>query len=193
MVRCGTMFLLSRWEGMQTLKKKHPVGAKKHKRLVAKNSSPNASRARPNNTRQKRARTQKIGERAARATADVLTARPSQSVNQIRNSDAVPGRLSEGDHDENKGNSTEIVNYRPFSPSIPAFTGGVGVFTRSVVITMEWLALTRRCTERSMGAMQTLLRCRKPHEFFIAQSSLFFGNLNDTSESINRLFLAKSA
>jgi hypothetical protein len=195
MVRCGTMFRLSRWECMQTLKKKHPIGAKKKNRLVAtKNSLPNTSSARPNNMRQKRAGTQKIGECAARASADVLTAHPSQTVNQIRNSDAVAVRLSEGDHQENKGNSTETVNQSgPFSASIPAFTGGVGVITKSVVITMEWLALTRGCTERSMGAMQTLLRCRTPHEFFTAQTNLFFGNLNDTSKSINGLFLAKSA
>jgi len=179
---------------MQTLKKKHSINAKKQTRRVAtKNSSRNGSRARSNNRQQKRAGAQKIAERAARASADVLTARPSQTVNQIQDSNAVPARSSEGDHHENRGNSTEIVNQRrPFAPLIPAFSG-VRVITKSLVITTEWFDLTRRCTERSVGAMQSLLRCRTPHEFFATQSNLFFGNLNDTVEGINKSLFARLA
>jgi hypothetical protein len=179
---------------MQTLKKKHPISAKKQTRRVAtKNSSRNGSRARSNNRQQKRAGAQKIAERAARASADVLTARPSQTVNQIQDSNAVPARSAEGDHHENRGNSTEIVNQRrPFAPLIPAFSG-VRVITKSFVITTEWFDLTRRCTERSVGAMQSLLRCRTPHEFFATQSNLFFGNLNDTVEGINKSLFARLA
>jgi hypothetical protein len=176
---------------MQTLKKKHPISAKKQTRRVAtKNSSRNGSRARSNNRQQKRAGAQKIAERAARASADVLTARPSQTVNQIQDSNAVPARSSEGNHHEHTRNSSELVNQsRPFAPSIPAFTSGVRAITKSVVITMEWFDLMHRCTARSLGAMQILLRCRTPGEFFTVQSNLLFGNLDDAFEGVNKLFL----
>ena len=88
------------------------------------------------------------------------------------------------------GNSSEIVNQsRPFAPSIPAFTSGVRAITKSVVITMEWFDLMHRCTARSLGAMQILLRCRTPGEFFTAQSNLLFGNLDDAFEGVNKLLL----
>ena len=117
----------------------------------------------------------------------MLTARPSRASDQIQDFDAVPMRSLEGVQHENTGNSSGIGNEnRPFTPLIPAFSG-VRAITKSVVITIELFELTHRWAERSMGVMQTLFRCRTPHEIFTTQGNFFLEHVNDTFEGMNKL------
>jgi hypothetical protein len=176
---------------MRNPKKIHPTNSKNQRRpLATRRPLPSRSRKRLHKTNQKRAGaprlSQEVQEHAAQADAEVLT-RPSETVLQILDSATVPGsgqtvRPSEVDDRENLGNRTEIVEQRRrVLPSSAAFTNGVSA------ISMEWFNLMRRCTERSLGAMQIFIRCRTPGEFFTAQSNLLLGNLNDAFEGVNRI------
>lgn len=169
---------------MRTPKNKHAISSKKRTRRIAiENSSPNASRARFNDTLQKRAAARKIQESAARADGDVLTS-PSQTVNQTY-SGTEP---SEVDDRENTENRTGIFKERRPPLTSAVLTNGARVITIGIsAITMEWFNIMRRCTERSLGAMHLLLQCRTPAELFTAQSNLLFGNLNDAFEGANKL------
>jgi hypothetical protein len=179
------MFLLSRWQFMRKPKKVHPISAKKQGRRVAiKNSLPNGSRDRPEKKLQQRVAVQEIQKRAARADAEVTT-HPAQTVNQPHSGIGS----SEVDDRENTENRTGIFeNSRPAPPSSVVLTNGVRVVTNGLsAITMEWFNIMRRCTVRSLGAMQIFLRCRTPGEFFTAQSNLLFGNLDDAFEGISKI------
>jgi hypothetical protein len=176
---------------MRNPKKLHPTNSKNRRRpLATRRPSPSRSRKRPHKTMQQRAAaprlSQKVHGHGAQADAEVLT-RPSETISQILDSATVPGaretvRPSEVDDRENLGNRTGLVEQpRRVLLSGAAFTNGVSA------ISMEWFNLMRRCTERSLGAMQVFMRCRSPGEFFTAQGNLLSGNLKDVFESIDRI------
>jgi hypothetical protein len=127
---------------------------------------------------------QKVQEHTAQADAEVLT-RPSETVLQI-DSATVPVRSrqtvrpSEVDDRENLGNRTENVGQRRrVLLSGAACTNGVSA------ISMAWVNIMLRCTERSLGVMHIFTRIRTPGEFYTAQTNLFLGNLKDVFEGVN--------
>ena len=52
---------------------------------------------------------------------------------------------------------------------------------------MELVSLMLRCTERSLGAIQALMRCRTPGGFVAAYSDLLRANLNDAFEGAEKV------
>ena len=52
-------------------------------------------------------------------------------------------------------------------------------------ISIEWVNLMRRCTARSLGAMQMFMRCRTLENY--SYSNLLRGNLKDVFEGIDRI------
>ena len=176
-------------------KLRHTSSKNRTRPLATRRPLPSRSRKKRHKTLQKRAAalravapriSQQVPEHAARADADVLS-RPPEIVRQILDSGTVPARPSEVDDRENLRNRTGIVEQRRhFLPS-SVFTNGVSAITSVSAISIEWVNLMRRCTERSLGAMQIFMRCRTPGEFFTAYSNLLRGNLNDAFEGANKV------
>jgi hypothetical protein len=94
---------------------------------------------------------------------------------------------SKPDDRENVGSPAgNVEQHRLFVPSI-VFASGVNAITSVSTISMELVSLVLRCTERSLGATQTLMRCRTPGEFLVAYSDLLRANLNDAFEGAEKV------
>jgi phasin protein len=127
---------------------------------------------------------QDVQKHAAQSDADVLSLR---SVREILDSGSIPVPPSKADDGENLGSRTgDTEQRRPFLPS-SVFASGVNAITNVSSISMEWFSLLLRSTERSLGAMQTVMHCRTPGEFFTAYSNLLKANLNDAFEGAEKV------
>jgi hypothetical protein len=111
----------------------------------------------------------------------------SEIVRQILDSATIPVAQSKADDRENAGSPTgNVEQRRPFLPS-SAFSSGVNAITSLSTISVELVSLVLRCSERSLGAIQTLMRCRTPGEFLVAYSDLLRANLNDAFEGAEKV------
>jgi hypothetical protein len=111
----------------------------------------------------------------------------SQIVRQILDSGTNPVPQSKADDRENVGSpSGNVEQRRPFLPS-SVFASRVNAITSLSTISMELVSLMLRCTERSLGAIQALMRCRTPGEFVAAYSDLLRANLNDAFEGAEKV------
>ena len=111
----------------------------------------------------------------------------SEIVRQILDSGTIPVPQSKADDREKVGSPTgDVEQRRPFLPS-SVFTSGVSTITSLSVISIELVSLVLRSTERSLGAIQTLMRCRTPGEFLVAYSDLVRANLNDAFEGAEKV------
>ena len=167
---------------MRNPKKLHPTNSKNQRRpLATRRPLPSESRNKPRKTIQKKAApriSREVQEHAAQADAEVLTRPPEGAGPGLTRT----GRPEVTDH-ENLGKRTGVVEqHRRVLPSSAAFTNGVSA------ISIEWFNLIRRCTERSLGAMQIFMRCRTPGEFITAHSNLLLGNLKDAFEGANSIW-----
>ncbi len=108
----------------------------------------------------------------------------SEIVRQILAS--IPMPQSKAD-DRDVGSSTgNVEERRPYLPS-KVFAPGVNAITSASTISIELVSLVLRCTERSLGAIQTLMRCRTPGDFIAAYSDLLRANLNDAFEGAEKV------
>jgi hypothetical protein len=111
----------------------------------------------------------------------------SEIVRQILDSATIPVAQSKADDRKNAGSPTgNVEQRRPFLPS-SAFSSGVNAITSLSTISVELVSLVLRCSERSLGAIQTLMRCRTPGEFLVAYSDLLRANLNDAFEGAEKV------
>ena len=122
----------------------------------------------------------------AQSEADMPSLR-SEIVRQILASGTVSVPQSNADDRENVRSPTgNVEQRRPFLPS-SVFASGVSAITSVSTISMELVNLVLRCTERSLGAIQSLMRCRTPGEFLVAYSDLLRVNLNDAFEGAEKV------
>jgi hypothetical protein len=122
----------------------------------------------------------------AQGEPDMLSLR-SEIIRQILASGTIPIPQSKADDRESTGTPTANVEQRrPFLPS-SVFASGVNAITSLSTISVELVSLVLRCTERSLGAIQTLMRCRTPGEFLVAYSDLVRANLNDAFEGAEKV------
>ena len=122
----------------------------------------------------------------AQAEADMPSLR-SEIVRQILASGTIPVPQSKPDDRENVGSPTgNVEQRRPFLP-LGVFANGVNAITSVSTISIELVSLVLRCTERSLGAIQSLMRCRTPGEFLVAYSDLLRANLNDAFEGAEKV------
>jgi hypothetical protein len=111
----------------------------------------------------------------------------SEIVRQILASGTIPMLQAKADDRENGGSpSGNVEQSRPFLPS-SVFASGVNAITSASTISMVLVSLVLRCTERSLGVIQTLMRCRTPAEFIAAYSDLLRANLNDAFEGAEKV------
>jgi hypothetical protein len=181
---------------MRKPKKTTSASSKKRARpLATRRPLPSRSRKRGQKTRHKSAAAhrataptiwQDVQKHDAQSDADMLSLR-SEIVRQILDSGSIPVPPSKSDDGENLGSRTgDTEQRRPFLPS-SVFANGVNAITSVSTISMEWFGVMLRCTERSVGAMQTFMRCRTPGEFITTYGNLLRGNLNDAFGGADRI------
>jgi hypothetical protein len=190
------MPLLPCWGVMRKPKKLRQTSSKKRTRPLSKRRPlTSRSRKRGQQRSHKRASAQRaitstisqdIQKHTGPAEADLRSLR-SEIVRQILDSGTIPGPQSKADDRENVGSPRgDGEQRRPFLPS-SIFASGVNAITSLSTISMELVSLVLRCTERSLGAIQTLMRCRTPGEFVAAYSDLLRANLNDAFEGAEKV------
>jgi hypothetical protein len=129
---------------------------------------------------------QDIQEHTGQAEAELRSLR-SEIVRQILDSGTIPVPQSKADDRESvEGSSGDVEQRRRFLPP-SVFAGGVNAITSFSTISMELVSLVLRCSERSLGAVQKLMRCRTPGEFLVAYSDLLRANLNDAFEGAEKV------
>jgi hypothetical protein len=195
-VRCGTMRPPSCWGVMRKPKKAPHTSSKKRTRpLSTRRQLPSRSIKRDQRKSHKRAAAQRataptisqdIQKHPGPAEADLRSLR-SEIVRQILESVPIPVPQTDADDRKNVVSpSRDVEQRRPFLPS-SVFASGVNAITIFSTISMELVSLVLRSTERSLGAIQTLMRCRTPGEFVAAYSDLLRANLNDAFEGAEKV------